>query len=85
MAYQAYGPAKVSSSLRHDEPVSDVRLRVNGLYPETAPLQRTPPSILLNLPPLAPEPDYRIVGQSLVLRDTGGPKRTLIIRDAQHE
>lgn len=71
MAYQASGPAKVSTSLRHDEPVSDVRVQVNGLYPEVIPLQTTPPSILLNLPPLPPELDYRIVGQSLVLRDTG--------------
>jgi hypothetical protein len=71
MAYQASGPASVGTSLRHDEPVSNVRAQVNGLYPETIPLQTTPPSILLNLPPLPPELDYRIVGQNLVLRDTG--------------
>jgi hypothetical protein len=71
MAYQAAGPSKVTSSLRHDEPVHDVTLKVNATYPETVPLQTTPPSILLNLPPLPPELDYRIVGRSLVLRDTG--------------
>lgn len=71
MAYQAAGPAKVTSSLRHDEPVHDIVLKVNAAYPETVPLQTTPPSILLNLPPLPPELDYRIVGRSLVLRDTG--------------
>lgn len=70
MAYQSSGPTKVRTSLRHDEPVRDVRMQVNASYPETVPLQTTPPSILLNLPPLPPELDYRIVGQDLVLRDT---------------
>jgi hypothetical protein len=71
MAYQASGPSKVGASLRHDEPVHEVRLQVNAVYPETVPLQTTPPSILTNLPPLPPELDYRIVGRNLVLRDTG--------------
>ena len=71
MAYQASGPAKVGTSLRHDEPVHELRLQVNAVYPETVPLQTTPPSILTNLPPLPPELDYRIVGANLVLRDTG--------------
>jgi hypothetical protein len=70
-AYQASGPAKVGASLRHDEPVHEVRAHVNASYPEGIPLQTTPPSILLNLPQLPPELDYRIVGQDLVLRDTG--------------
>ena len=71
MAYQASGPSKVGASLRHDEPVHEVKLQVNAVYPETVPLQTTPPSILTNLPPLPPELDYRIVGRNLVLRDTG--------------
>jgi hypothetical protein len=70
MAYQASGPAKVAASLRHDEPVHELSLQVNAVYPETVPLQTTPPSILTNLPPLPPELDYRIVGRNLVLRDT---------------
>jgi hypothetical protein len=71
MAYQASGSSKVGASLRHGEPVHEVPVRVNALYPENIPLQTTPPSILLNLPQLPPELDYRIVGQDLVLRDTG--------------
>jgi hypothetical protein len=71
MAYQASGPAKVGASLRHDEPVQELKLQVNAAYPETVPLQTTPPSILTNLPPLPPELDYRIVGRNLVFRDTG--------------
>ncbi len=70
-AYRAANPSKVTASLRHDEPVSDVHLQVNAAYPENVPLQTTPPSILLNLPPLPSELEYRIVGQTLVLRDRG--------------
>jgi hypothetical protein len=33
-------------------------------------LQSTPPSLLLNLPPLPKELEYRIVGRELVLHDT---------------
>jgi hypothetical protein len=71
MAYQGGAAAKVRSSLRHDEPVNDVRVQVNAIYPENIPLQTTPPSILLNLPELPRELDYRIVGRTLVLRDAG--------------
>jgi hypothetical protein len=46
-----------------------LRLRVNARYPKELPLQSTPPSILLNLPKLPPELEYRIVGHDLVLLD----------------
>ena len=49
MGYQGADAAKVRASLRNDEPVNDVRVRVNGVYPEHIPLQTMPPSILLNL------------------------------------
>ena len=51
--------------------MNDVRVRVNAVYPEHIPLQTMPPSILLNLPELPRELDYRIVGRTLVLRDVG--------------
>jgi hypothetical protein len=59
----------VRGSLRHAEPLRQRPLRVNHAYPEGLPLQSTPPSLLLNLPPLPPEVEYRIVGHSLILRD----------------
>jgi len=68
-AYQSAGSARVSSSLRHDEPVNNVRRQVNAAYPESVPLQTTPPSLLLGLPQLPPVLDYRIVGRDLILRD----------------
>lgn len=70
-AFQGPDAAKLRASLRHAEPVSKIPLRVNAVYPESLALQSTPPSLLLNLPDLPPELDYRIVGRDLVLRDVG--------------
>src|SRR5437016_1083112 len=64
------------ASLRHAEPVKPLNLQVNDSYPEGVPLQSTPPSLLLDLPKLPPELEYRIVGRDLVLRDV---KATLIV------
>jgi hypothetical protein len=63
--------AKIRASLRHAEPLPEIPLRVNAKYPERLPLQSSPPSVLVNLPQLPPELDYRIVGRDLVLRDVG--------------
>ncbi len=62
--------AKVRASLRRAEPLRGIQLRVNDQYPDGLPLQSTPPTLLLNLPPLPKELQYRIVGQDLVLLDT---------------
>lgn len=62
------GPA-IRVSLARAEPVQSTP-RVNHPYPEGAPLQSTPPSLLLNLPKLPPNLDYRLLGRDLVLRDT---------------
>jgi hypothetical protein len=67
---------KVRASLRHAEPVKPLNLQVNETYPEGVPLQSTPPSLLLDLPKLRPEVEYRIVGRDLVLRDV---KANLIV------
>lgn len=60
----------IRASLRHAEPLRGVSLKVNERYPAGAPLQSTPPSLLLNLPELPKELEYRIVGSDLVLLDT---------------
>jgi hypothetical protein len=44
-------------------------LEVNQPYPDGLPLQSMPPSVLMNLPKLPPELEYRAVGRELVLRD----------------
>lgn len=61
--------ARVLASLRRSEPVQG-RLQVNQPYPEGVPLQSMPPSLLMKLPPLPKELEYRIVGRDLVLLDT---------------
>ncbi len=60
---------KVRASLRHAEPLPNVQLKVNAKYPRNLPLQSTPPTLLMNLPPLPKELQYRIVGSALVLYD----------------
>jgi hypothetical protein len=60
---------KVRASLRHAEPLPNVQLKVNAKYPKNLPLQSTPPTLLMNLPQLPKELQYRIVGSTLVLYD----------------
>ena len=63
------GP-KIRASLRRAEPVPSIVLKVNAAYPATLPLQSTPPTLLLNLPRLPKDLEYRIVGRDLALHDT---------------
>ena len=66
-----HGPegSRVRASLRHAEPLPNVQLKVNAKYPRSLPLQSTPPTLLMNLPSLPKELQYRIVGSTLVLYD----------------
>jgi hypothetical protein len=59
---------QIRASLKSAEPVT-LPLRVNDPYPAAVPLQSTPPSLLLNLPQVPPQVDYRVIGKALVLRD----------------
>lgn len=59
---------QIHKSLERSEPVS-VKLRVNDSYPAHVPLQSTPPTLLMNLPTLPPDLEYRLVGRTLALRD----------------
>jgi hypothetical protein len=69
LAMQGKNASHVDQSLQHAEPEKH-RLRINEAYPVPGlPLQSTPPTLLLNLPALPPELDYRVVGHNLVLRD----------------
>ena len=69
LAMQDEDAAQIRQSLQHAEPVHLKALRVNGTYPEGVPLQSTPPTLLLNLPKLPPELQYRVVGHALILLD----------------
>jgi len=56
--------------LKDDAPKS-VPLKVNAKYPEGKPLPSVPSNLLLTLPTLPEELEYRIIGKHLILRDTG--------------
>ena len=62
--------SKIRASLRRAEPVDGIVLEVNAIYPPSVPLQSTPPTLLLNLPRLPKDLEYRIVGHDLALHDT---------------
>src|SRR3954452_8338488 len=55
---------RVVASLRRSEPVKDIPLKVNAPYPDGVPLQSMPPTLLLKLPKLPKELEYRIVGRN---------------------
>ena len=47
-------------------------LKVNATYPDDTPLPTTPPQVLMNLPKLPEQLEYRIVGKNLIIRDVAG-------------
>jgi hypothetical protein len=61
--------ADAKAILKDDAPAA-VPLKVNAKYPEGAPLPTVPVTMLMNLPVLPEQLEYRIVGRHLILRDT---------------
>jgi hypothetical protein len=68
-AMKSANGTKIRSSFQHAEPIKGLHLGINESYPDSVPLQSMPPSLLLNLPKLPKELEYRFVGRELVLRD----------------
>ena len=58
-----------------------MKVDINTVYPTTIPLATFPPALLLKLPDLPPELEYRIVGRSLILRDVKANLIVDILRD----
>jgi len=56
-------------SIRDDNPGTIPDLKVNAAYPEKEPLSTVPPNVLMTLPPLPEDIEYRFVGKHLILRD----------------
>lgn len=77
--------SKIQASLRHAEPVHGLTLEVNQEYPQTWALQSTPPTLLLDLPKLPAELEYRIVGRELILLDTAANLVIDLLPDALPE
>jgi len=61
--------ADAKAILKDDAPAT-VPFKVNTKYPEGAPLPTVPVTMLMSLPVLPEELEYRIVGKHLILRDT---------------
>jgi hypothetical protein len=55
-------------TLKEGNPVK-MRLNVNDVYPEGVPWTTVPPTLILNLPRLPKEVEYRIVDRDLILWD----------------
>lgn len=68
LAMRGSARPRVRSSLREAR-LGEWRTRVNEVVPKSAPLRTMPPTLLLNLPKLPPQLDYRFVGRDLILRD----------------
>jgi hypothetical protein len=62
--------------------VPQMAIRVNEEYPAGAPLATTPPRLLLRLPQLAPELQYRFVGRALILLDADANLVLDVVPDA---
>jgi hypothetical protein len=60
--------ARIKASLMDENPMQ-VKVDINGRYPDTIPMSTMPPDILAALPPLGEDLEYRFVGTRLVLLD----------------
>lgn len=54
---------------KDESPQKTVPLKVNATYPEGNALPTTPPQLLMNLPKLPEELEYRIINKNLIIRD----------------
>ena len=63
------GELKENTEERQEEGGKPVVLKVNATYPPDTPLPTTPSQVLMNLPKLPPELEYRIVNKNLIIRD----------------
>ena len=60
---------KENAEEQKEEGGKPVVLKVNAIYPPDAPLPSTPPQVLMNLPKLPEQLEYRIIGKTLIVRD----------------
>ena len=61
--------AQLKASINDENPV-DVKLAVNGRYPDAVPISTIPPQVLQTLPQLTEDLEYRFIGDRLILLDT---------------
>jgi hypothetical protein len=82
IALEFGGPAGAGArALITEDTPRKIFLRVNASYPEEWPLAAVPPSLLMNLPGLPPELEYRFVNRDLILLDTSANLIVDFMRD----
>ena len=63
--------ARQGNPKHEDEPgEAQPVIQVNAIYPKSAPVSTMPPKLLLQLPPLPKNVEYRFVGKTLILYDS---------------
>ena len=61
--------AHIKSEIYDKEYKGNVKLNVNGRYPDEVPLSTVPPQVLQALPKLPEEIEYRFIENTLILLD----------------
>lgn len=72
----------ISASLACVSPLVEARIKANDIYPETSDYTIMPPTILLHVPRLPQELEYRIVDRDLIIRDVEANLVVDIMRNA---
>jgi hypothetical protein len=67
-AFRGPDGKNLRASILDENPIG-AAVRVNGPYPDAIPLSTMPPQVLMALPKLPDELEYRFVGESLILFD----------------
>ena len=63
--------AQYEATIQDEQSERNVAARVNLRYPDDLPLSAVPASVLVSLPPLPPEMQYRFLRRHLILIDIG--------------
>lgn len=80
-AYQS-NPEGISASLACVSEIVEKKLRPNDVYPETWDYNMMPPTMLLHIPRMPQELEYRIVNKDLIIRDVEANMIVDVMRNA---
>jgi hypothetical protein len=75
-------PQGVSTSLECVPTLVEEKLKPNDVYPTALDYGIVPPTMLLHIPELPPELEYRIVNRDLIIRDIEGNMIVDVMRNA---
>ena len=67
--FQGPQATHVRATVQQGNPLKEIHLKVNEVYPDAVPHTTVPPTLLQRLPKLPDELEYRIVGRDLILLD----------------